>query len=452
MHISSNQSASAQSANKSAQVLLFRPEVLEARSSQWMGAIRLAQPTSSWLIAGLAIFIACCLITFIIIGSISKKARVTGITTPANGSLTIMATNAGTLVHQFVAEGQEVKFGQALFELSTERHGSKGEITALLAQQLIIRLQALEAERRTRIAQDSGKKRAIDAHLLNIVGEEVQLNEEIALARRRQELSQQSLKKFETLQGNGFVSATQTQQKQEDLIDISARLSALGRTKTQLLASRLGLNAEREALANEFAVEISQLDRAKASLKQEIVENQNKKTTLIKATHAGTLTTITNQPGQTVTAGQVLATIIPGSTNTLTESSNLEVHLYAPSRTVGFVAVGQNVLIRYQSYPYQKFGLYEGRVIDVSKTPFAPNELPSNVATTILSNAQQNIVGFNSNEALYRIKVRPTLQSINVYGTILELKPGMTLEADILQDRRRIWEWILEPVLAVAHK
>jgi membrane fusion protein len=36
--------------------------------------------------------------------------------------------------------------------------------------------------------------------------------------------------------------------------------------------------------------------------------------------------------------------------------------------------------------------------------------------STILSNAQQNILGFNSNEALYRIKVQLKQQTINAYG------------------------------------
>jgi membrane fusion protein len=32
------------------------------------------------------------------------------------------------------------------------------------------------------------------------------------------------------------------------------------------------------------------------------------------------------------------------------------------------------------------------------------------------------------------------------------LKPGMTLEADVVQDSRKIWEWVLEPVLAVLQR
>lgn len=30
----------------------------------------------------------------------------------------------------------------------------------------------------------------------------------------------------------------------------------------------------------------------------------------------------------------------------------------------------------------------------------------------------------------------------------LTLKAGLTLEADVLQERRKVWEWVLEPVLA----
>ena len=115
---------------------LFRPEVTAALSQQWMGAIRLAQPVSSWLIAGVATIIAAILITFITVGSITKKARVTGITIPVGGSISVAAPNAGLFIKSYVKEGDQVVAGQILFELSNERQGEKGEITALVAQQL----------------------------------------------------------------------------------------------------------------------------------------------------------------------------------------------------------------------------------------------------------------------------------------------------------------------------
>ncbi|MCH8622456.1 HlyD family efflux transporter periplasmic adaptor subunit [Undibacterium sp. TS12] len=432
---------------------LFRPEVTSALSSQWMGAIRLAQPISASLIAIIAVLIAVALVVYITFGSITKKARVTGITVPAGGQLSVAAPNAGILLTTHIKEGEQVKAGQVLFTISTERQNSQGEITALVAQQLATRADSMAAEQRLRQNQYQEKKQALQQRLANLTQEQTQLEQELLLAQRRQQLAQQSLSKYETLQTNGYVSAAQTQQKQEDLLDISTRLSTLQRSKTQLQASQIALQSELDTLSNSLATDLTQIERAKASLKQEAAENANRQAVQITAAQAGTVAALTNQPGQAVNAGQVLASLLPAGTEAgNAESGALEAHLYAPSRTAGFITPGQEVLIRYAAFPYQKFGLHKATVIDVSRTPFAPTELPQNLATTILSNAQQAINGFNSNEALYRIKVRLNSQSINAYGQAQALKPGMTLEADVMQDRRRIWEWVLEPVLAMAQR
>ncbi|MFZ6767535.1 HlyD family secretion protein [Undibacterium sp. Di26W] len=435
---------------------LFRPEVTAALGSQWMGSIRLAQPASASLIAIVAMLIAAALVAYITFGSITKKARVTGITVPVGGQLSVAAPNAGILLNTHVKEGELVKAGQVLFTISTERQNSQGEITALVAQQLATRADSLAAEQRLRQTQYQEKKLALSQRLANQEQEYSQLEQELTLSLRRQQLAQQSVSKFETLQGNGYVSAAQTQQKQEDLIDISTRLSTLQRNKTQLQANKIALQDELNTLANTLATDLTQIDRAKASLKQEVAENANRQSSQITAPQAGTVTALTNQNGQAINAGQVLASLIPSDAKERADKSKagqtaglLEVHLYVPSRTAGFIQPGQQVLIRYAAFPYQKFGLHTATVTDVSRTPFAPSELPPHLASTILSNAQQAINGFNSNEALYRVRVRLDEQSIQAYGQAQAIKPGMTLEADVLQDSRKIWEWVLEPVLAM---
>jgi membrane fusion protein len=105
------------------------------------------------------------------------------------------------------------------------------------------------------------------------------------------------------------------------------------------------------------------------------------------------------------------------------------------------VRPGQTVYLRYAAYPYQKFGLHRGHITAVSVTPFAPSELPSNLASQLIAQA-------GSNEALYRINVQLDEQDIKAYGETLPLKAGLTLDADVLQERRKVWEWVLEPVLA----
>jgi membrane fusion protein len=432
---------------------LFRPEVTRALGSHWMGAIRLVQPLSSWLIAAVSALIACAFIAFIFLGSVTKKARVTGITTPGAGSVSIASSSAGLLNRIFIKEGDQVKAGQALFEISTERHNQQGEITTLVAQQLANRQASLEEELRNRQQFAAEEKRELLHKKQNLKAEVTQLEFELKLLQRRQQLAQDTLSRYQTLQGNGFLSHAQVQQKQEELLDISSRLGGLQRAQVQIQARALAFDAEQHHIENNLDSAKWQLQRALAGVKQEQAENRQRKVQLVSAKHDGTITTVTSHEGQMLAVGQTLATLIPqDKVKASNQSNELEAHLYAPSRTAGFVAKGQTVLIRYSAFPYQKFGLQKGTVIDVSATPFASNELPQNMASTILSYAQQNVHGSNSNEALYRIKVRLEKQAISTYGKEQALKPGMTLDADIVQDQRKIWEWFAEPLLAAAKR
>jgi membrane fusion protein len=136
------------------------------------------------------------------------------------------------------------------------------------------------------------------------------------------------------------------------------------------------------------------------------------------------------EAGQVVAPGTTLATLLP-------RAGELEAHLFSPSRSIGFVRADQVVLLRYLAYPHQKFGSHSARVIAVSSSPLLPGELgyaPSD----------------GSREPVYRIKVALDSQSVAAYGRSEPLQAGMQVEADILLDRRRLIEWIFEPVLSLA--
>jgi membrane fusion protein len=115
----------------------------------------------------------------------------------------------------------------------------------------------------------------------------------------------------------------------------------------------------------------------------------------------------------------------------------------------GFVAPGQDVLIRYQAFPYQMYGLQRGRIVDISTTPFTTAELPASLAAMVSGSLQQG-GGYNGREGLYRVRVQLARQSIAAEGRKRTLLPGMALDADIVQDKRRIWEWIIKPAWAAA--
>ncbi|MCY1528437.1 hypothetical protein D9M68_635420 [compost metagenome] len=55
-------------------------------------------------------------------------------------------------------------------------------------------------------------------------------------------------------------------------------------------------------------------------------------------------------------------------------------------------------------------------------------------------------------ELFYRVTVALDSPSIDVYGQVQPLQAGMLLEADVVQDKRRLYEWALEPLYSVTGK
>ena len=110
-----------------------------------------------------------------------------------------------------------------------------------------------------------------------------------------------------------------------------------------------------------------------------------------------------------------------------------------PSRAIGFIEPGSRVVLRYQAFPYEKFGQQYGRVDDVSRSALSPADVAS-------------LVGQQAREPLYRVQVALDRQTVPAYGKAEPLKPGMALEADILMERRRLIEWMFEPLYGIGHR
>ena len=157
---------------------------------------------------------------------------------------------------------------------------------------------------------------------------------------------------------------------------------------------------------------------------------------------SGTVGALSTHPGQALQAGQTVLSLVPSDG---AASATLQAELYAASRTAGFIQPGEQVWLRLAAFPYQKFGMAQGEVRSVSRTPVNPQDLPAGQASSLLSAAQ-------ANEPLYRISVVLGQQHIAAYGQPQPLKAGMTLDADVVQDQRAIWEWLLEPLMAANAK
>jgi membrane fusion protein len=363
---------------------------------------------------------------------------------PQWGTVELSPAVSGVLLEQRVKEGDWVQQGQVLFVLNTDKSSAEGSTASLLASHLAQRRSTLLAERTSRVAQNRQREAHLADRIRSLSLETAQATQEQALSKRRVELAQKTSARFEQMAAEGFVSDIQAQGKQEELIDLQARLENTLRNGVALAREHKAAQADLAHLQKQLAIDLLQLDRNLASLDQETAEIKARKTSSVLAPQAGQVSTVHLSLGAMAQAGQTIASLVPQAKAHAPDHSahTLVAALFAPTRTTGFIQPGQEVWLRLAAYPYQKFGLAKGRVLKVSGTPIAQQDLPHGQGTALMASTQ-------SNEPLYRIQVELASQHVMAFGQSHSLRPGMTLEADVIHDVRGIWEWVFEPLLAI---
>lgn len=420
---------------------LFRAEVVAARQSTYLGTIRIGSNPGFLAVTVCALTMAGAVIAYGVWGEIARKARVVGLLVPTSGTIPLSSPQPGTVTDIRVKEGDTVTAQQVLLTVSIDRSTTSGDTAALIAQNLEQRRATLRAERNIVEIQYRQRQDAVADRSRSLEMEIRQAEAGLDSARRRTEFGKKSVERYGELISGGFVAPIQLQQKQEELLDSQAHESTAERSLTSLRRDQQTLRAEQMANASALQAQIIQIDRNIASLSQESNENSGRRELVVAAPKAGIVAALVATPGQLVQAGQTLAVVVPSSVDG--KPSPLEAQLFAPSRAAGFVVPGQIVQIKYAAYPYQKFGMAEGTIASVSRTPLVAQDLPIGQGQLLLNATQ-------TNEPTYRVTVSLASQSMRTYGQANALKPGMVLEADIIQERRRIWEWILEPVFAAS--
>jgi membrane fusion protein len=157
----------------------------------------------------------------------------------------------------------------------------------------------------------------------------------------------------------------------------------------------------------------------------------------VLAPRDGVVTAVTAEVGHAVDPSRPVLSIVP-------PGARLQAQLFAPSKAVGFVRGGEAVMLRFDAYPYQKFGHTAGRVTEVARVALTGQDLSS------LGLPGLDAAG--AGEPLYRITVDLSAQTIMAYGEARPLQIGMQLEADIMQERRKLYEWVLEPLISITGK
>ncbi|HGP7643521.1 TPA: HlyD family secretion protein, partial [Neisseria gonorrhoeae] len=405
--------------------------------NKWTGQVILTRPFSFLFLTFCAFLIALCIIIFLIFGSYTNKTTVEGQLLPTMGVVRVYSSDIGTITHKFVEDGNFVKAGEPLFKLSTSRFGEKGNVQAKLAAEANLKktLALQELERLKRIHQNEQKNVHNNIHRLNNQLENIK--QQITGQNRQIRLAEKTLNKNKFLASQGAVSQQDKMTAESHLLEQRSRLESLKREQNNAIRELDEQKITLSSLPERHKTELSQLNRAITEMNQEILDFDLKSEQTIRASKSGYISTINVDIGQQVEPSKLLLSIVP-------EQTELVANLYIPSKAVGFIKPKDKVVLRYQAYPYQKFGHATGEIISVARTALGKQELSG--LGIIFTNPTL------LNEPAYLVKVKLEKQTIKAYGENKPLQIGMILEADILHERKKLYEWVLDPLYSISGK
>ncbi len=407
---------------------LFRPEALAAQQQPWLGGVRLIRPLSLTVMTVGAALAVMVIVAFLLLAQYTRKTTTSGTLVPDRGLIRLVPAESATVLERRITEGQAVTAGDVLFVLSLERPVRGTDAQAQVLRSVEARRLSLQGAAFRQQALSSAQQQALTRRLQALSSELAQADLEASLQRDRLALARQSLQRLQSLESAQFISPAQVQAKSEELLALQAAAQTVARERAALERERAELEGQLRALPMLADSAAGGIARELALLSREAAEVDTDRRLVVRAPQAGTVSAVLAEPGQSVSPASALASLMP-------QGAALQAHLYAPSSAVGFVRPGQSVQLRFDTYAYQKYGHRPGRVLQVSRTPLGASEL----ATLALPAAALA-------EPLFRI----TVALEDAPGAeALALSPGMRLQADVLLERRRLVEWLFEPLIGL---
>jgi membrane fusion protein len=407
---------------------LFREEVLEARKHRLFGDVTLTQPVSSWILAGLLVVMTIIALIMAAFGTYARIETVPGFLAATSPVAKIQALRPGIVTKLHVKDGALVQAGAALVSVRLESANAQtatpgADAATSIRQQISIAENQMQVEQQRMALQRTKQADAIDA----AQRASTSLARQIELQRTIVASAKQAFEQLSELVEKGYTSKIEYERRRQAYLALEQQLQQLMQQRTQAIAQIAQLITEAAQSPLEMRNRLGDLTSAIQSLRQRLGAGSSEQAYVITAPIAGRITALQTGLGRVANPNFPLMTIVP-------EGAVLEAHLYAPSRAAGFMAAGQDVRVRYDAFPYQRFGSFKGNIQDVSHTVLNPGEIDGPVKL---------------DEPAYPLTVRLDQQQITAFGQPIRLQPGMTLSANIVLDRRSFLDWLLEPLRAV---
>ncbi len=338
---------------------------------------------------------------------------------PARGSDPIKATRPGIVNQIFVSEGQVVKQGEVIATLKSESAGDRAAEMMTVQTQLagagesFINAKAKFTAQTLSEEQELRKLAARVEHLENL----------ITLKRGQLTLLKQMAESYEKLYRQGLASRAQWTERQLEVANLQAELEKLiaEQQETRSTIEKLKLDgaahrAEFKEVERTYREATATNEIRVAALKAGLTGSDGNQLQLT-APCAGTIMRLyVKNSGAVLHEGETVAELVCGD-------EMLRAELKIPEGGVGKLKTGQGVKLKYDAFPYQRYGVRYGRVAWLS---------PATVET--------------KDGASFKAHVEIRDGEMLVQGESQRLSAGMSGKAEIVIGNRSLIEYLFEPL------
>lgn len=410
---------------------LFRKQAVDAQGQRLVGAVTLAQPIPlklTVLVISTTVLIS---LIFLFNAEYTRKETILGFLRPNKGVIKSFSEKNGTIKKVLVSAGQLVEKGTPLVSIVSNRaleNGADVNNQLIKDVKLQITLQKQELSELPKLEEQSTdelNQQIILSHqsLAALNAQKTLIDEKLAL------LKAQSLQ-LTTLHQQGYISTLDIQQHHERHLTVKQESKQLVTAKVSLQKKITQLTTAQQLQPFEYASKRRALQKHISTLNSQLTNIKSNFSHVVKATHRGVVTDIHVLPGEALNKTRPLLTILP-------HNSSLVAELMLPTRSAGFIKKGDVTYLRFDAFPHQRFGFITGKVTRIDNA---------------LITQQDVNFPINITEPVYRLQAKLNKQFVDVYDKQLPLKSGMMFQADIVLDKRSLFEWIIDPILSVKGK
>jgi len=380
---------------------------------------------------------------------------------PAGYLKIVQPTEQGVVKEILVSEGQAVREGEVLMRMDAAISDAEGRSLATEYHTLRLALRRIDAQLAgralIRTAEDAQDVYAqAEAQYRANVGafESALAQERSVLAKAREELAsaeqgeaklvavlphyRDQERAFEKLTRDGFAGRLLYTDKKRERIereqDLRRQAHVIGAARANIVQSEKHLaqiDADyRRSLQAERAQTVPQLERARGELAKQAHRHELLE---LRAPQGGIVKDLaTHTPGTVVAPGTILMTIVP-------RDERLRAEIWVANDDIGFVRAAQPARLKLAAFQFQKFGMLDGEVVQVSADA---SESPNpNTRSGSLAGRERAVAPL-----AFRALVDLKSQFLESNGQRHGLAPGMQVIAEIHLGERTVLEYSLSPV------